>query len=84
MFTLLRIESSLGRFGFSSSTQAETINFKKSHRRNPNGIAIDFRGSQIDALTLWRRAQRAYQAMDFKADRPIIAQTNIVCAEPMH
>jgi len=24
-----------------------------------------------------------YQAMDFKADRPRIAQTNIVCAEPM-
>lgn len=45
---------------------------------------IDSRASQIAALTRWLRVQRAYQAMDFKADRPIIAQTNIVCAEPMH
>jgi hypothetical protein len=50
---------------------------------NLYGIDIDSRASQIAALTLWLRAQRAYQAMDFKADRPRIAQTNIVCAEPM-
>ena len=52
-------------------------------RCNLYGIDIDLRASQIAALTLWLRAQRAYQAMDFKADRPRIAQTNIVCAEPM-
>jgi hypothetical protein len=50
---------------------------------NLYGIDIDSRASQIAALTLWLRAQRAYQAMDFKADRPRIAQTNIVCAEAM-
>jgi hypothetical protein len=50
---------------------------------NLYGIDIDSRASQIAALTLWLRAQRAYQTMDFKADRPRIAQTNIVCAEPM-
>jgi hypothetical protein len=47
------------------------------------GIDIDPRATQIAALTLWLRAQRGFQAMDFKADRPRIAQTNIVCAEPM-
>jgi hypothetical protein len=50
---------------------------------NLHGIDIDSRASQIAALALWLPAQRAYQGMDFKADRPRIAQTNIVRAEPM-
>jgi hypothetical protein len=52
-------------------------------RCNLYGIDIDPRAMQIAALTLWLRAQRVYQSMDFKADRPRIARTNIVCAEPM-
>src|SRR5439155_3503267 len=31
----------------------------------------------------WLRAQRAYQEMGIKKDRPKITRSNIVCAEPM-
>jgi Eco57I restriction-modification methylase len=51
---------------------------------NLHGIDIDLRATQIAALTLWLRAQRAYQEMEIKgADRPKITRSNIVCAEPM-
>jgi len=50
---------------------------------NLHGIDIDLRASQIAALALWLRCQRAYQEMRLKQDRPKITRSNIVCAEPM-
>lgn len=50
---------------------------------NLHGIDIDIRASQIAALALWLRCQRAYQDMGFKKDRPKITRSNVVCAEPM-
>jgi hypothetical protein len=52
-------------------------------RHNLHGIDIDLRCTQIAALALWLRCQRAYQQMGFKKDRPRITKSNIVCAEPM-
>ncbi len=50
---------------------------------NLHGIDIDVRASQIAALALWLRCQRAYQDMGLKKDRPKITRSNFVCAEPM-
>ncbi|GJD17836.1 hypothetical protein RIVM261_027920 [Rivularia sp. IAM M-261] len=50
---------------------------------NLHGIDIDIRATQIAALALWLRAQRAYQEMGLKKNRPKITKSNIVCAEPM-
>ena len=53
-------------------------------RHNLYGIEIDPRCAQIAALSLWMRAQRAFN--DFgcpRNDRPRIGKTNIVVAEPM-
>ncbi|QDT24367.1 BREX-1 system adenine-specific DNA-methyltransferase PglX [Gimesia chilikensis] len=50
---------------------------------NLHGIDIDLRASQIAALALWLRCQRAYQDMGLKKDRPTITRSNFVCAEPM-
>ena len=50
---------------------------------NLHGIDIDLRASQIAALALWLRCQRAYREMGLKQDRPKITRSNIVCAEPM-
>jgi hypothetical protein len=50
---------------------------------NVHGIDIDLRCSQIAALALWLRCQRAYQEMSLKKDRPKITRSNFVCAEPM-
>lgn len=53
-------------------------------RHNLHGIDIDPRCAQIAALALWIRSERAYN--DFRlsrGDRPAIAKTNIVVAEPM-
>src|SRR5215207_2462554 len=51
---------------------------------NLHGIDIDVRATQIAALALWLRAQRAYGELDLKDDeRPRITRSNIVCAEPM-
>ena len=50
---------------------------------NLHGIDIDPRASQIAALALWLRCQRAYQEMGINQDRPKITRSNIVCAEPM-
>jgi hypothetical protein len=50
---------------------------------NLHGIDIDLRATQIAVLALWLRAQRAYQEMGIKKDRPKITKSNIVCAEPM-
>lgn len=50
---------------------------------NLHGIDIDLRCTQIAALALWLRCQRAYQDMGLKKDRPKITKSNFVCAEPM-
>src|SRR6202140_3351103 len=50
---------------------------------NVHGIDIDLRASQIAALALWLRCQRAYQEIGLKKDRPKITRSNFVCAEPM-
>lgn len=53
-------------------------------RHNLHGIDIDLRATQIAALALWLRAQRAYRDLGLKAaERPPIRRSNIVCAEPM-
>ncbi|MCI0490105.1 MAG: BREX-1 system adenine-specific DNA-methyltransferase PglX [Blastocatellia bacterium] len=51
--------------------------------RNLHGIDIDLRATQIAALALWLRAQRAFQEMGLKENRPQITRMNLVCAEPM-
>jgi hypothetical protein len=50
---------------------------------NLHGIDIDLRATQIAALSLWFRCQRAYQDAGIQKDRPAITRTHIVCAEPM-
>ncbi len=50
---------------------------------NLHGIDIDLRATQIAALALWLRCQRAYREMGLKQDRPRITKSNIVCAEAM-
>jgi hypothetical protein len=50
---------------------------------NIHGIDIDLRCSQIAALALWLRCQRAYQEMGLKKERPRITRSHFVCAEPM-
>jgi hypothetical protein len=53
-------------------------------RHNLYGIEIDARAAQIAALALWLRAQRAYQELGLPpTERPVIARSNIVVAEPM-
>lgn len=51
--------------------------------QNIHGIDIDVRCTQIAALALWLRCQRAYGEMGLKTNRPSISRSNIVCAEPM-
>jgi hypothetical protein len=50
---------------------------------NLYGIDIDKRATQIAALALWLRCQRAYKEMGLTKDRPKITRSNMVCAEPM-
>lgn len=50
---------------------------------NLHGIDIDLRATQIAALALWLRSQRAYKDMGLTKDRPLIKRSNLVCAEPM-
>jgi hypothetical protein len=51
---------------------------------NLHGIDIDPRCAQIAGLSLWLRAQKAWQRLGLKpAERPPIKRSNIVCAEPM-
>ncbi len=53
-------------------------------RHNVHGVDIDPRAIQIAALTLWMRAQRAYNELGLpRAERPPITQTRLVVAEPM-
>jgi hypothetical protein len=52
--------------------------------QNLHGIDIDPRCAQIAGLSLWLRAQKAWQRLGLKpAERPAIKRSNIVCAEPM-
>jgi hypothetical protein len=52
--------------------------------QNLYGIDIDSRACQIAAFALWLRAQRAWAEMGFRMrQRPRIAHTHVVCAEPM-
>ena len=51
---------------------------------NLHGIDIDPRAAQIAALSLWLRAQKTWKNFGIKAaDRPQVAKSNIVTAEPM-
>jgi hypothetical protein len=50
---------------------------------NLHGIDIDLRCTQIAALAIWLRCQRAYQDFGLKKEGPKITRANIVCAEPM-
>lgn len=50
---------------------------------NLHGIDIDLRVTQLSALALWLRAQRSFQEMGLKGNRPQIRRMNLVCAEPM-
>ena len=51
---------------------------------NLHGIDIDLRVTQLAALALWLRAQRAFQEMGLGAEeRPQIKRMNLVCSEPM-
>jgi len=51
---------------------------------NLHGIDIDPRCAQIAGLSLWLRAQKAWQRLGLEpAERPAIKRSNIVCAEPM-
>jgi hypothetical protein len=45
---------------------------------NLHGIDIDLRATQIAALALWLRAQKVYQEMGIKKNRPKITKSNIV------
>jgi hypothetical protein len=51
---------------------------------NLHGIDIDSRAVQIAALALWLRAQKTWKNLGIKAaQRPRVAKSNIVTAEPM-
>jgi hypothetical protein len=51
---------------------------------NLHGIDIDLRSTQISALALWLRAQRAYRELGIEKDLKLhIRKTNVACAEPM-
>jgi hypothetical protein len=53
-------------------------------QHNIHGIDIDPRATQIARLTLWLRAQRAWQERKVEViSRPAITRSNVVCAEPM-
>ena len=53
-------------------------------QHNIHGVDIDPRATQIARLTLWLRAQRAWQEQGVDvAARPAITRSNVVCAEPM-
>ncbi len=51
---------------------------------NIHGIDIDPRAVQIAGLSLWLRAQKAWNLQGITAgDRPRVTRSNVVCAEPM-
>lgn len=53
-------------------------------QHNIHGIDIDPRATQIARITLWLRAQRAWQEKQVEIGRrPRISHSKVVCAEPM-
>lgn len=69
---------------FSSLEEFRTQIPKMIIENNIHGVDIDPRAVQIAGLSLWQRAQRAWQQQDIKPQqRPVIVKSNIVCAEPM-
>lgn len=72
---------------------AETYDSKEAFLRdvprliiehNIHGVDIDPRAAQIAGLSLWLRAQKSWHSQELKPkDRPRIARSNVVCAEPM-
>ncbi len=92
-----QLESELGPQAFSRSAglqplQATYASFEAFQvqipkliiERNIHGVDIDPRAVQIAGLSLWQRAQRAWQVLRVKPQvRPVIRRSNIVCAEPM-
>lgn len=69
---------------FSSLEEFRTQIPKLIIENNIHGVDIDPRAVQIAGLSLWQRAQRAWQQQDIKPQqRPVIVKSNIVCAEPM-
>lgn len=51
---------------------------------NVHGVDIDPRCAQIAALSLWMRAQKAYQVIGLSAsERPFIRKVHVAVAEPM-
>ena len=92
-FSLLLIiyEEAYDDLDLGSALQRDYLNREEYHKAVPalilahnlHGIDIDIRATQIAALALWLRAQRAYQEMGIKKNHPKITKSNIVCAEPM-
>ncbi|UOH75124.1 BREX-1 system adenine-specific DNA-methyltransferase PglX [Acinetobacter schindleri] len=69
---------------FSSIEEFRTQIPKLIIENNIHGVDIDPRAVQIAGLSLWQRAQRAWQLLEIKPQqRPVIVKSNIVCAEPM-
>lgn len=69
---------------FSSLDEFKTQIPKLIIENNIHGVDIDPRAVQIAGLSLWQRAQRAWQLQGVKPQqRPVIVRSNIVCAEPM-
>ena len=69
---------------FSSLGEFRTQIPKLIIENNIHGVDIDPRAVQIAGLSLWQRAQRAWQLLEIKPQqRPMIVKSNIVCAEPM-
>lgn len=69
---------------FSSLDEFRTQIPKLIIENNIHGVDIDPRAVQIAGLSLWQRAQRAWQQLGIKPQqRPVIVKSNIVCAEPM-
>ena len=65
-----------------SSLQREIPGLILAH--NVHGVDIDPRCAQIAALSLWMRAQKAFQTMRLSAsERPFIRQVHVAVAEPM-
>lgn len=52
--------------------------------KNIYGCEIDPRALQMAAMSLWLRAQRAYNELEIpKEERPLIKHSNLILAEPM-
>jgi len=78
-----RLEGSL-RDAYPTEEDIDRVLPKLIIEQNLHGIDIDPRAAQIAGLSLWLRAQRAWQEAGVEAaERPAINRTGIVIAEPM-